>query len=87
MVQCDGQNCVFLANNFFLLEPNGALGTFSTVFYFQYDCPVEFYVDMPIQAQMFLCNGNCDEYGVARHPHSALYSTGTTQIQTDGGCP
>lgn len=89
MVQCDvsSDNCQFLANSFFLLEPNGALGTFSTTLYFNYDCPVLFFVGQPVTAQFFICNGNCDEYGVARHPHSALYDKTSRLLGTGGDCP
>eukprot|EP01125_Pyxidicula_operculata_P021452 TRINITY_DN8261_c0_g1_i1.p1 TRINITY_DN8261_c0_g1~~TRINITY_DN8261_c0_g1_i1.p1 ORF type:complete len:261 (+),score=46.35 TRINITY_DN8261_c0_g1_i1:32-784(+) len=88
MVQCDSSNsCQFLANSFWLLQPNGVMGTFTAQFSFNYDCPVEFQIGQPITAQLFICNGNCDEYGVARHPHSALYDKTSTSLSTDGDCP
>lgn len=40
-----------------------------------------------ILAQVYICNGNCDEYGVARHPHSALYATTYADVATSGECP
>eukprot|EP01124_Arcella_intermedia_P035274 TRINITY_DN893_c0_g1_i2.p1 TRINITY_DN893_c0_g1~~TRINITY_DN893_c0_g1_i2.p1 ORF type:complete len:245 (+),score=33.43 TRINITY_DN893_c0_g1_i2:66-800(+) len=87
MVQCLQGDCQFLANSASLLLPGGQMGSYTTQLSFNYDCPVLFDAGSPITAQVFLCNGNCDEYGVARHPHSMLYDKASANIQTDGDCP
>lgn len=67
MQQCQNNNCVFLANNAALLEPNGVigrlcivneplsslLGKFAAHFTFNYDCPIEFYPGQPITGMLW----------------------------------
>eukprot|EP01127_Copromyxa_protea_P001951 TRINITY_DN11853_c0_g1_i1.p1 TRINITY_DN11853_c0_g1~~TRINITY_DN11853_c0_g1_i1.p1 ORF type:complete len:246 (+),score=54.25 TRINITY_DN11853_c0_g1_i1:67-804(+) len=86
--QCDASNnCVFVANNFQLLEPNGQLGNFTTTFQFNADCG-DIGTSGTYKATLSMCEGNCDEYGVARHPHTALYSQASTTFVADfSNCP
>lgn len=65
-----------------LLQPDGKVGPGQTSFQFNADCES---LDNggTYTAQVWLCNGNCDEYGVARHPHTALYATTSTTFQID----